>query len=286
MGGKQTGRWKRLYFFVAGLILLCFQGCAVPEKTKIGIRPQEKAHQYLLRGKELLAQGDFQGALKENQKVLDLAAHQPPEDEALFHMGMIYAHPEILKRDPEKSLHFFNRVAEEFPQSLWAFQARGWVAMLQERNRLTQRIEHLNRQVKQLQEEKKKGEEERETLQPLLNSRELLSQGKYEEALKEIQKMLAVSPRHPLEDEALFQMGLIYAHPGNSKRDSGKSLGYFKKLIKDYPQSSWTGLAKAWTGVVLENEKLGQTVDKLNQMIEKSKQVDIEIEEKKREKGK
>ena len=81
-------------------------------------------------------------------------------------------------------------------------------------------------------------------------------------------------------------MGLIYAHPGNPKRDYGKSLSYFKKLMKDYPQSPWSELAKAWTGMIQENERLNQTVEKLNQTIEKSKQVDIEIEEKKREKGK
>jgi tetratricopeptide (TPR) repeat protein len=293
MGREQTWRRKRLYFYVAGMILLYFPGCVVPEKAKVRIKPQEEAHQYLLRGKEFLAQGDFQEALKENQKILDLAAHQPPEDEALFNIGMIYAHPEILKRDPAKSLYYFNRVAEEFPQSPWAFQARGWkamlqdwMAMLQERSRLTQRVELLNRQIQQFQEEKRKVEEERATLQPVLNIRELLSHGKYEEALREIQKMLAATPRILQEDEALFQMGLINAHPGNPKRDYGKSLGYFKKLMKEYPKNPWTELAKAWTGMVQENEKLNQTVEKLNQTIEKSKQVDIEIEEKKRGKGK
>jgi hypothetical protein len=38
--------------------------------------------------------------------------------------------------------------------------------------------------------------------------------------------------------------------------------------------------------VLQENEKLNQTVENLNQVIEKSKRVDIEIEEKKREHSK
>ena len=167
------------------------------------------------------------------------------------------------------------------------------MGMLQENGRLNQRVEHLNQRVEQLyhqvkhfQQEKMKTEEEREVHRPLLNSRDLLSQGKYEEAIKVIHKVLAASPRHPLEDDALFQLGLIYAHYGNPKRDYGKSLGYFRRLIKDYPQSLWAELARTWTGMVQENEKLNQTVEKLNQTIEKSKQVDIEIEEKKREKGK
>ena len=130
-----------------------------------------------------------------------------------------------------------------------------------------------------------KTEEEKEARRPLFNSRELLSQGKYEDAFKAIHKVLNTS-RSPLEEEALFQAGLIYAHPGNPKRDYTKSLSYFKKLVKDYPQGFWTELAKGWTGMLQENDRLNQTVEKLNQTIEKSKQVDIEIEEKRREKGK
>ena len=94
-------------------------------------------------------------------------------------------------------------------------------------------------------------------------------------------------------DETLFSMGLIYAHAGNPKKDLGKSLALFKKLIKDHPQSLFAEHAKMWMGILQENEKLNQaieksnqTIEKLNQVIEKSKQVDIEIEEKKREKAK
>jgi hypothetical protein len=54
-------------------------------------------------------------------------------------------------------------------------------------------------------------------------------------------------------------------------------------LIKDYPQSPWSEQAKIWTAVLQENEKLNQTIENLNQVIEKSKKVDIQIEEKKRE---
>ena len=81
-------------------------------------------------------------------------------------------------------------------------------------------------------------------------------------------------------------MGLICAHFGNPKKDYGKSIGFFKKLTKDYPQSPFVVQARIWTGILQENEKLNQTIQKLNQVIEESKQVDIEIEEKKREKGK
>jgi tetratricopeptide (TPR) repeat protein len=267
-------------------MFLFFSGCATFEKKRPEVRPQEEVDQHLLRGRELLAEKDFEGALTQTQEILALATHRPPEDEALYTVGVIYAHPENPNRNPVKSLQFFARVAEDYPRSLWAEQARAWTGILQENGRLNQSIENLSRQVKQMHHDKTKLSEEREARRPLLNGRELLLLGKYEEASQETQRLLSASPRHHLEDEALFQMGLIFIHPGNPKKDYGKSMNYFKKLIKDFPQSSWSELAKIWTGMLQENERLSQTVDKLNQTIEKSKQVDIEIEEKKKEKGK
>lgn len=128
----------------------------------------------------------------------------------------------------------------------------------------------------------------------------LLARRDFEGSLKEHQKALSLSGRNPPGDEALFQIGLIYAHPENSKKDYEKSLDQFKRLIKDYPQSPRIDEARIWAGILQENqklkhandrlgqanEKLNQTIENLNQLIQKSKQVDIEIEEKKREKTK
>jgi murein L,D-transpeptidase YafK len=40
-------------------------------------------------------------------------------------------------------------------------------------------------------------------------------------------------------DKVLFEMGIIYAYPGNDQKDYQKSLECFKKLIKDYPGSGY-----------------------------------------------
>jgi tetratricopeptide (TPR) repeat protein len=118
--------------------------------------------------------------------------------------------------------------------------------------------------------------EEKEARHYLHNGQELFVQGDYEGALNENQRVLSLSAGAHLADEALFNMGLIYAHPGNPKRDYGKSLGFFRKLVKDYLHSSLVEQAKVWIGVLEENTKLNQTIDKLNQMIEKLKQIDLE----------
>lgn len=127
--------------------------------------------------------------------------------------------------------------------------------------------------------EKEKTREQAKAGEYLFRGQKLLTQGDYEGSFRENQKTLSVSAHRPPGDEALFNMGLIYAHSGNPKKDYGKSLDFFKKLLKDFPQSPLVEQAKIWIGVLQENENL-------TQMLEKSKQVDIEIEERKREKTK
>lgn len=152
-----------------------------------------------------------------------------------------------------------------------------------------ERVELKREEVRK--EEVQKGDvQKEETLkilsEHLLQARRLLEQRDYEGALKENQKILSFSNQNPPGDEALFNMGLIYAHFSNPKKDYGKSVVFFRKLMKDYPQSPLVEQARIWTRILQENEKLSQTIQKLNQVIEESKHVDIEIEEKKREKAK
>ncbi len=118
-----------------------------------------------------------------------------------------------------------------------------------------------------------------EVREPVFRGQKLLSPGDYEGFLKENEKALSLSGNKFAKDEALFNLGLAYAHPGNPKKDYGKSISFFKRLLKDYPQSPLSDQAKAWLEVLQENEKLIE-------MIEKSKQIDLEIEERKREKVK
>jgi len=124
---------------------------------------------------------------------------------------------------------------------------------------------------------KKSAEEEIPGSENLLKAKKLLELGDYEGSLVENQKVLSLPGQNTPGDQALFNIGLIYAHPGNTKKDYEKSVLFFKTLLKDYPQSSFSEEAKIWIEVLQENRKLIQ-------MIEKSKEVDIAVEEKKREK--
>ncbi len=129
----------------------------------------------------------------------------------------------------------------------------------------------------------KEMEAKRETRGRLTTAQKLLDQGDYEGSLKENQKVLSLYGNVLPGDEALFNKGLIYAHHGYPKRDYKKSLELFKRLVKVFPQSPLVGQAKTWIGILQENDRLNKEIEELNKTIKKSKQVDIELDEKKKE---
>ena len=129
----------------------------------------------------------------------------------------------------------------------------------------------------------KEWEGKRKASHTLVEAQKLLDQGDYEGSLKENQKVLTLYSDVPPGDEALFNTGLIYAHYGYAKRDYKKSLDLFKRLVKVFPQSPWAGQAKIWIEILQENERLNRDVEELNKTIKKSKQIDIELDQKKKE---
>ena len=137
------------------------------------------------------------------------------------------------------------------------------------------------------------------------------AKGDYENALNEYRNVLDICEKDATidevlcpVDEALFNMGLIYAFSRNNKNDYEISIKSFDNVIKNYPKSIFSGQAKILVDILEENEKLNQIIQKpcqenkkleqiieklqqenerLNQIIQKSKQVDIEIEDKRKE---
>jgi tetratricopeptide (TPR) repeat protein len=143
-----------------------------------------------------------------------------------------------------------------------------------------------------VQSQPKKEKIRDESKEHLLQGQRLLAMGQYEASIKENLKVLSIAPNVPPGDEAMFTLGLIYAYPRFQKKDYGKAVISLTKVIKEYPQSIWSGHAKILLDIIQENEKLKrisseatQENEKLKGVIEQSKKVDIEIEEKKREKA-
>jgi tetratricopeptide (TPR) repeat protein len=122
-----------------------------------------------------------------------------------------------------------------------------------------------------------------EALAHLAKGRIFLSQGDYRNALKENERVLSLAGRNTPLDEALFYVGLIHALPANPARNFGKSVIAFKRLIKEYPGSSWIEQAKGMVDLLQENDNLSRRVDRLNNIIDELKKVDIGVDQKKRD---
>ncbi len=70
-----------------------------------------------------------------------------------------------------------------------------------------------------------------------IEANDFFSQGNYTASLSRYQQIIEKYPT--AGDRVLFEMGIIYAYPGNEQKDYQKSLECFQKLIKDYPGSGY-----------------------------------------------
>jgi tetratricopeptide (TPR) repeat protein len=167
MGGKSARAGKFLYLCFAVVIMFSFAGCQNSQKTVVSRgeisgdrkgppeKPRESAGDHLSRARSLVAQGDFEGALREDQKALRLAAKNPPADEALFRLGLNYAHPGNPHKDFDKSISFFQRLVNQYPGSLRAEEAKAWVGILQENERLQALIQQSKKVDMEVEKKKR-----------------------------------------------------------------------------------------------------------------------------------
>ncbi|MBN1625556.1 MAG: hypothetical protein JW944_03440 [Deltaproteobacteria bacterium] len=97
-----------------------------------------------------------------------------------------------------------------------------------------------------LNSQKKQGDRRLETADRLLIA------GDYAGALKEYESAAEIFHGDMPGDRALFQMGLVLAHPDNPGRDYVSSLDCFRRLIRDFPKSDLMEEAGVWAGVINE----------------------------------
>jgi tetratricopeptide (TPR) repeat protein len=147
-------------------------------------------------------------------------------------------------------------------------------------------------------------------------ARSFMDRGLFKESLETSESVLMQYPLS-LGDQALLNLGLLYAHPAYSQANVKKSIKYFKRLIKEYPASVLKVEAEIWILVLkdkvlkdrgmsklsltlkaikqdnkvktaeyrkmqLKVSELQNKVKGLRKQIDRLKSVDIRIEEKKR----
>jgi tetratricopeptide (TPR) repeat protein len=70
-----------------------------------------------------------------------------------------------------------------------------------------------------------------------LEASEFFAQGNYEASLGKYKKLIEKEPENA--DRVFFEMGIIYAHPGNHRKSYQKALECFQKIVSDYPDSEY-----------------------------------------------
>jgi tetratricopeptide (TPR) repeat protein len=70
-----------------------------------------------------------------------------------------------------------------------------------------------------------------------LEANHQFNRGAYSAALGSYQQVVEKEPQ--AGDRALFEMGIIHAHPNNGQKDYQKAQDCFQRLIRDYPESAY-----------------------------------------------
>jgi len=142
-----------------------------------------------------------------------------------------------------------------------------------------------------------------EEKQLLLRAKSSFARGDFLTSVKENQEILNRFPEK-YGDHALYAMGLIYAYPEYPDTNYETATTFFKKLIREYPESGFKNQAKIWISILsqaAENEKEMEKnkkqidllenalkaekkqIKNLQNQIQRLKEIDLGIEEKKRE---
>ena len=141
MGTKQTRRRKHLFLHLACLGLLPFVifGCLHFSKKLQG-------QQILEEGMDQMVSRQYEAAMAKNLTVLN-SFPQILADQALFQIGLLYAHPENPNQNYEKSLESFNKIIGEFSESRLRHQAQLWVLSIRDLIAKEREIGKLNNKI-------------------------------------------------------------------------------------------------------------------------------------------
>lgn len=151
MGEKRGKNRNHLFFHstcILAVLLLC-AGCV----TTPTFQKKWQGRKHLDLAEKSLKKGDYEGALREYDQVLRLFPSDSPGDKALYHMGIIWAHPDNHRRDYKKALEYFQRLAHNFPQSDLNQEGSVWLSVMNEYIRCRDRIKSLEEKIGVLQGE-------------------------------------------------------------------------------------------------------------------------------------
>jgi hypothetical protein len=160
MGRKYSRHRKHFFLYIACWLslLLAGTGCTpyynLYNEDPFSFNQYNEANQILFEAKLSFANGDFLTSLKKNQEML----HRFPQKyggHALYMMGLIYANPEYTYVNYDISIHFFKKLVEEYPKSVFKDKAKIWIWLLNQNMDYSEKIDKNNKRIALLENELK-----------------------------------------------------------------------------------------------------------------------------------
>lgn len=212
-----------------------------------------------------MAAGSFETIITQGKQVLAESTTEPPADVALYALGEVYAHQEYGGRDYALSQYYFKQLVDNFPHSTLASEAKIYLSLFEAIAAKTKEAVDV---AQKPQEEKIAPPKEKKSL-PVAAPRKIIENQDFEQAAQRNLQILEEAGKKKPADEALYNLGLIYAHADNPAKDYRKSQTYFHSLTEQFPDSYLAEEAQIWLG--------------LFETLEKIQQIDIEIEQQKKQ---
>ena len=211
-----------------------------------------RAHQQLEQYRGNMAVGFFETVIEQSKQILAESETEPPADIALYSLGEVYAHHDFEGRDYALSQYYFEKLIENFPDSPLTSEAKTYLSL----------FETIAAREKDVAAAKQKSIS-------VTKIPKVVENQNFEEAVQRNLKILEEVGKKEPADQALYNLGLIYAHVDNPAKDYRKSQNYFHALNEQFPDSQFAEEARIWIG--------------LFETIEKMQQIDIDIEQQKKE---
>jgi tetratricopeptide (TPR) repeat protein len=167
MGRKYSRQGKHFFLYIACWIslLLAGTGCApyynLYNDNPFSFSQYSEANQLLFQAKSSFASGDFLTSLKKSQEMLNRFP-QTYGEHALYMMGLIYANPEYTYVNYDISIHYFKKLVEEYPESVFKNRAEIWISLLNQNMDYAKMIYKKNKRISFL--ENKLGIEKKEII--------------------------------------------------------------------------------------------------------------------------
>lgn len=156
MGTKRTWKRKHLFLYITCLITMLYgiQGCAHFKNLQANFKHWQ-AKRKLAGAMALMFNGNYKESLEDNKEVLRLFP-QTFGDQALFQMGLNYAHPENPDTNYQKSIESFQSIIVEYSKSRFRDEAAIWILLLRKVEAKDKKIDDFQHQIENLEDQIKK----------------------------------------------------------------------------------------------------------------------------------